>query len=212
MTTKFVSDLIQRSAIDNARRAQEDKTRLAIAEQLPDGFEYGIISTYPLYGSIGSVTIKTEWAHLDNVLATFDPIPLMLVKDGSTSFHPLDTLPDTPRGELTHVKPYTFAISTHEVKAEWYTRLGDGSIIGIDAVLTDGDKVFHVYTRYWRKYLQECYLDYKNATGSMGQRLPNLGVYTLRKLGAEVIKWASGSKDYPNSFTVYNFDLSEVTQ
>jgi hypothetical protein len=194
-----IIDKIKQSA---ARDNQKTQKELYIAEHLPADVDPKMITTFPLYGTLGGVHLNASRAELQSIIDAFPPVDVVLVENSSKSFQPLETSKDE-RGKLLTVYPIRYDVSEHETEARWYSRLTTGELVYIDVTLTDGKDLFSVYverdTAFGRNRVRTDYLVYAPA----GKNSKYTAVFELRKLGGEVIGWANGGKEYAHSYTVY---------
>lgn len=192
-------------------KAREDKERVekeyAILELIgPSVAEYETprIHPYKLYGSRGSINFASPFssslakgkapdsALLAYLLEQFQPIPLVQVKDGCTSFRP--ALQEW-KGELLDVYPVTVYIETMhnpQAKFEWYANFA-GEVWNFEVTIP----------------LYQTDLGTLRVERDYHDRWQNIEYSTIRvceftpKHGAQRIKWAAGDRKYTNNFTLY---------
>ena len=186
----------------------------AILAPVQTGYEECSIHFYRLYGATGTIHFTgTRYSSLKNdgekapdvgllrsLLAQFPPIPALLVKNGCASFRP-----KTPgaqeeigeRAEVSEVFGVTVNVKVFQgptTEFHWYAELPS--------------------TEVW--CFQVSYPFHQTAIGKLdviakyygGHDSGKISSYERCKLypadsDAQVIRWASGGQEYPNSFTVY---------
>lgn len=179
---------------------------------------------YPLYGRRGSVhfewnkyRLSTEKGKdpdanlLRHLLATFPPVAQVKVKDGCTSFRPDVSAPGFNRkyargfsqlpegaeqwpGEITPVCPVTVRVEVFQgpdVAFEWV------------ALLAGELWTFHVKVPLHKTNVGRLDVRYNRYAGGHGDISSVERCEFYPEYGGRVIKWGSGDRKTPNSFTVY---------
>lgn len=201
-----IDKLTQQHEQKIAELKREHEVRALLGEQI-DGYEPPSIHFYPLYGARGSITFKgcpyesirkgkaPDADLLRYLLATFPPLPCVKVNDGCTSFRP--DLGESYSREDRAVDEYDcfgviVRVETHQehtAKIEWYTSLG-GEIwkiaVSVPWYATDFGQL-DMAAKRWP--------DGKVIRWERCELRP--------KHDAQRIRWASGSSEYPNEFTLY---------
>jgi len=222
---------LQEDIAELTRKHEEKRKELeakhAILAQLGpviEGRKEPSVYFHSLYGSRGSISFKWDKFRTSQdtrkqpdpelfrfLLTTFPPVARVRVKDGSTSFRPDVTAPGFDRdlakgmsglradetewrGDLYDCYGVTARIEVYQgpdVRFEWYAtvngqlwefsiefplNLVDLGTLHVHAVYADSH---HQHVSYY----SECQFQAKH--------------------DAQVIRWASGAPEYPNSFTLY---------
>lgn len=195
-----------------ARKSYEaDIERAHLQEAMKESLaEIGIaqeprLVQYPLFGSDGSWLFEPKQSNAENVnrhiltalLLRFPPVELFKVKDGCCSFRP--SKPE--RGEITEVAPVKIDIDVfqkHTAEFEWYANFQD-----------------KLWKFGFKLPLHTCDLGKLDLRANYYGNSDKVASYDVcqfiprPELKARVIRWASGSPEYPNSFTLY-WDLEKA--
>ena len=137
------------------RKANEAAIVQALAEDHPD-FAYNMASGYPLYGSVGSVTVgssfqgygrdddRCTWSEVGAMLAEFPPVPLILHRAGCVGVRPQSADDNNPNAEITELWPVTVRVDNGQAygrhaQVEWYSELRPGVLVHMIAILRTED-------------------------------------------------------------------------
>jgi hypothetical protein len=204
------------------RKMQNEREAIAAKYKVLDaigdlaGYAPPSVHYYKLYGSRGSVNFgiqryasiaegkSPDRALLARLIEQFPPVARVQVKDGCTSFRPnvsaegfnVASLKGEAdyRGELLDVCPITVRIEVFQgptVKFEWYSPVsGELWEFHVEYHLYQTDlgnlRVKYDYYDRWQNKIKQV---------SVCEFTP--------KHGAQRIRWASGSPETPNSFTLW---------
>lgn len=157
--------------------------------------------------SMGFNKISPSFQDLRALVALIKPEPLVLIKSGCTSFHPVETLTekDTQYGTVTDVIPFTVRLErnnrpSHVATVLWYGKLL-GKLYRIEIHFSNAEKCFgNIFVQY--NYvlgnpvgIKVCYADWK-----FGDLMRD----PLKVVGkAKQLKWHSGDPLIPNDYTRY---------
>lgn len=198
-------------ALDDLNREQAEaraklETEYAILSHfvtLAEGYNPPTVHPYKLYGAMGSVHFGycryasiSEGKNPDRelfrrLLAAFPPaLPLVRVKDGCTSFRP-DLPENNVKGQLYDCGPVKIDIKVFQgpdASFEWHANI-NGELWRIEIEFP----------------LHQCTLGSLNARARyVGEIVTSWDVCEFRAdAPAQVQKWASGGKEYPNHFTLF---------
>lgn len=129
-----------------ARQAKDLETKRAILGALPDNLPTAVkMVTASAHKAMG--TVWFDAASRKDVLALLDvlvPVPLVLLRDGFTTFLPRDAFDGQlrPGQKLTNVEPFLYQVNPNtksaSAHAEWWTELACG-LVKVRAELPRGD-------------------------------------------------------------------------
>jgi hypothetical protein len=187
---------------------------LTFLGDLIDGYEQPSVFYRRLYGSVGIVNLirchydslrkgkDPDRALLLEAMRRFPPMPVQKIKDrGTTSFRPAGNMDGvSEEAEITNVYPVTVRIETYIQPArtfEWY------------ALLNNELWEFKVEFAPWKTDLGS--LDMKANYYPGSDKVASWEKCEFYpKWGAQRIRWASGSRDASNSFTLYWYEDAEL--
>ena len=155
------------------------------------GREVSIHFDRPRYSSIDGDKKAPDLAFVGRLMAEFSPLPVVMVKDGCTSFRLASAAPeDSERCNVTPVAPFVIRIETQdrEARFSWTSAVG-----GFAAELGVSVPLPPLLGR----------LDAKVNEDRYGGRKVERCDFEPRAAGARRVKWASGGPQYLNNFTVY---------
>lgn len=147
---------------------------------------------------------------LRRLLDQFPPMPMVKVKDGCSSFKPLvrwereqRKRAEQGKGEqqtydCAGVRLHVDVFQDQTVSFIWYSRAGageEGEILRLE-----------VKVPWYKLALGKLDMRARYYGGHKGEKVSSWEVcelYVDHKWGAQVVKWASGGPEYPNSWEVY---------
>lgn len=167
-----------------------------------EGYVMPFVHYCKLYGTAGSIHFQhcsyesirkgrnPDRELLDKLLKQFPPFPLVQVKDGCRSFRPAT---QEWKGELLDVCPVTIRIETlHQpmAKFQWVSKLGEELWR------------FVVDIPLWQTTLGSLTMKAKRWPDGKVIRWETCSFLPSNN-DLQVIRWASGSLEYPNEFTLW---------
>jgi hypothetical protein len=179
---------------------------------------------YPLYGHEASVKWAYDFHRYDpegkkppqptlELLARLAddllPVPLVLVRDGCVSFRTavhVEAMPEDKKARfdsVVPVAPFTARVSAFQQRTltvEWVTTLA-GRPVEVEFVLPLPESIGHMDVRF-SNYMGGRRVCHCRFAPSAALRTLYRGDKPVADL-AQPIKWASGSEDVPNDFTLY---------
>jgi hypothetical protein len=220
-----------------ATKAEAMRTRhaeeLALAERedaiqavIPPG---GRLHMYSLYGTVGGVSYESAaWADAKALVRALPPVPLMLCKNGCTSFKSrayVEALPEDHKdrgcNEEQEVSPVLVQIEgLHgpKLELEWTTRLPSGDLLRVRCKLGyipqgigryEAKRVdFRGGHRYEAaRFFPADELHTVHGNLAFGRNAPaDHATEPVAQLEAP-IRWHSGGPEYPGNMTLYFCDL-----
>ncbi len=172
---------------------------------LLDGYQSPFIHHSKHYGRVGSIAIHgTDYAPLRDgkepdaallraLLDAYPPVPMLLIKDGCTSFRPQQTHGARTGESVEEVYPILCRLDEVDrggwVKIEWTSRL-NGDLWEFSVGFPLGK------TNLGRLALKSRVRSGEITSWEHCEFTPSCG-------NARRIRWASGGRQYPNTFTVY---------
>lgn len=123
-----------------------------------------------------------------------NPIHLVIVKDGCTSFRPLDTLPDKLQDKAEVITPWVYKIHGLRGCPDKHT---------LSFYVKAGDYIVEVWVHVERdtNYRRDYEINF-HRSGSANRRYCHL-LWTSRYFSHHIRWWASD--DQPNDFTLYDY-------
>lgn len=210
--SKRTEEIKARCAAELARAEKEDRIEESLA-----GFEPDRIFVSPLYGRVATVTFGDSYRHdkkatltLARALAEqFPGVPMVLLRDGCTSFRPLayqDSLPeDKRRGDESPICPVKAEFEIGRTWLEWVSDVPGVGLLEFNIHLAPYAKwaSYSAKQQHWRGMTR-----YKEH-GSLRHQ-----VYDVRNAAGvqvaqpgQVINWERGSEQYAGRATLYWEDI-----
>ena len=153
------------------------------------GHEVSIRWSANLYYSLaGGIAPDLEFAQ--RLMAEYPPLPMVLVEDGCKSFRQATV---AERGKITPISPFFVRIDLNDARRAlitWESMIGEFCAqLSVAVPIPQWFGYANVEYKTWREFRKVERCD-----------------FTANVPGARVIKWARGSNEYCNDFTVYWLD------
>lgn len=206
---------MQNDKLKELKKEYAKKKKQLIKEELINKFvesktniKPSIIHTSELYGCVGSVKFFDEYngvgATLKDTVAlikAFKPSDRYIVKSACMSIsHAVVTAKERKKETVIQINPYiicTEGLMENEVFIKWFSYFEGVGIIEIEINLSR--ELFNSILK----------VDYDKIDFRGGYRIANTRITLLNKfMGWEHIRWATGSDQYPNKFTIYHRNLN----
>ncbi len=160
------------------------------------------VHIYELYGTVASVHFGDDFRDnginkttLIKLLKELPAESMYLVNDGCQSFRA--TKDQNERAENIEVNPINIKIKNFNgtsLEFNWYYKLDNKQLIRIDAIITDQAIIPKIANISYNK------VDFRG-----GSRIDNVCLFKQNAFkNFQHIRWASGSNEYVNDFTLYS--------
>jgi hypothetical protein len=178
-----------------------------------EGYEPPFIHHSKLYGSVGSIHFKSSEYEslrkgirpdkklLEKLFEKFPPVPLVMVDESCKSFRPEEFAREIgERANISPVAPFTIRLETFQgvqPRLEWYAEI-NGELWRFDFNFSlHSSKLGHMDMK------AAYYGGRDSGKVASWERCEIVFSDEARKVNTQRIRWASGSREYPNSFTIY---------
>ena len=197
-------ELLKDQKKERVKFMQKDKLKESILKKTKIPFSIYLSN---LFGSSGSIKFKDLFREenlnkkeLKQLLNKFKPIKMFMVKDGCLSFRCSEDI----NAKNTLINPYIIKYEgmhnyNDKIIIKWYTKI-NGLIYEIEAYINNFEFINEIAKR-----------DYNTIEFSGGYRVDDVRLILKGNFvnsEYEFIKWASGSNENPNDFTIYTENLN----